>query len=230
MSALDRASSRRRDSPRVNVRNLLELERALEAMGKWMRGRGRGSRAQWRSSRPVARTAPSKNAAPLQFLRDAAELFNKSYGLRGIDSATQLPELEARRNSAVSWAVKALVEATPISGRHGCRWRRALRGPPWHPQRCRWPQSWSRGRSFRAERPGCRRFAGLGDEQAQCVAIGNGVTVAVLAGVVDIDGQTARRSIMYLPVRAECQLVPQAAMLMLDAEASSSSAIFISPR
>jgi hypothetical protein len=35
---------------------------------------------------------------------------------------------------------------------------------------------------------------------------------------------------MYLPVSAECQLVPQAAMLMLEASASSSSAIFISPR
>jgi hypothetical protein len=35
---------------------------------------------------------------------------------------------------------------------------------------------------------------------------------------------------MYLPASAECQLVPQAAMLMLEARASSSSAIFISPR
>ena len=34
---------------------------------------------------------------------------------------------------------------------------------------------------------------------------------------------------MYLPARAECQLVPQAAMLMLEAMASSSSEIFISP-
>ncbi len=35
---------------------------------------------------------------------------------------------------------------------------------------------------------------------------------------------------MYLPASAACQLVPQAAMLMLDAAASSSSLISISPR
>ncbi len=31
-------------------------------------------------------------------------------------------------------------------------------------------------------------FAGLGDEQAECVAIGDGIAIAVFAGVVDIDG------------------------------------------
>ena len=35
---------------------------------------------------------------------------------------------------------------------------------------------------------------------------------------------------MYLPARAACQLVPQAAMLMLEAPANSSSSISISPR
>ena len=43
-------------------------------------------------------------------------------------------------------------------------------------------------------------------------------------------GRRARRSIMYLPASAECQLVPQAAMLMLEAAASSSSGMSISPR
>ena len=52
------------------------------------------------------------------------------------------------------------------------------------------------GDGLRAERDhfalrgeGVGGFAGLGDEQAEGVAIGNGIAIAVFAGVVDVDGQ-----------------------------------------
>ncbi len=42
--------------------------------------------------------------------------------------------------------------------------------------------------ALRGERVG--GFAGLGDEQAEGVAVGDGIAIAVFAGVVDVDGQT----------------------------------------
>ena len=42
--------------------------------------------------------------------------------------------------------------------------------------------------ALRGER--VRSFAGLGNEQAQRVAIGNGIAIAVFAGVVDVDRKT----------------------------------------
>jgi hypothetical protein len=74
-------------------------------------------------------------------------------------------------------------------------------------------------------------FAGLGDEQAEGVGVGDGRAVAVFAGVVDFDGDAGEALDHVFAGEAACQLVPQAAMLMLVICGEfSSGSIFISLR
>ena len=95
-----------------------------------------------------------------------------SSSTRWRDSASEMvprtwPSLSASRKSAVSWAVKALVEATPISG------PALVVMVPWASREMAAPTTLQMARVLRAGGDelalggeGVGGFAGLGDEQA----------------------------------------------------------------
>ena len=92
--------------------------------------------------------------------------------------------------SAVSCAVKALVLATPISG------PALVVMVPCGGARDGGADDVADGEGFGAFADelllggdGVGGLAGLGDEEAEHAGVGNGVAVAVLAGVVDVHGQ-----------------------------------------
>ena len=96
----------------------------------------------------------------------------------------------ARTKRAVSWAVKALVEATPISG------PALVVMVPWASAGDGGSDDVADGEGLGAfgdelglGGEGVGGFAGLGDEEADGVGVGDGVAVAVLGGVVDVDGE-----------------------------------------
>ena len=96
----------------------------------------------------------------------------------------------ARRKRAVSWAVKALVEATPISG------PALVVMVPCGFAGDGGADDVADGEGFGAFADelglggeGVGGLAGLGDEEADGVGVGDGVAVAVLGGVVDVDGE-----------------------------------------
>jgi hypothetical protein len=149
----------------VDVGDLLELERAFEGDGvvdaaaeeEEVAGGGEGL------GELLALVVDGAEDL-FDLAGDAAELGRRGGGRLGRgDGAADLGEVEGEEKSAVSWAVKALVEATPISGPAlvvMVPW--ASRVTAWRRRRCRWRGSWSRGRSARAGRRWCRRFRRTG--------------------------------------------------------------------
>ena len=73
-------------------------------------------------------------------------------------------------------------------------------------------------------------FAGLGDEQAQRIAVGDGIAIAVFAGVVHIDGQAGQPLDHIFAGQAGVPTGAAGGDVDALAAASSWSVIFISPR
>ncbi len=121
---------------------------------------------------------------------DFAQLFDESDGALGIDAAAELAQLERQQEecgelrgeglgggNADFRAGVGIDGAVSLARHHGVN-------------------HVADGHSLGAEGDhlalrgeGVGGFAGLGDEQAERVAVGDGVAIAVLAGIIDIDGQ-----------------------------------------
>ena len=103
----------------VDVRDLLQLERALERDRVVdARGRGTGSPRACASERASSSICGSRGERLLHQVRARASGRASCVAARGAPSSVprSRPRCSASRASATSCAVKALVEATPISG------------------------------------------------------------------------------------------------------------------
>ena len=126
-----------------------------------------------------------------EFAGEFAELGDEVEGLaRAVMVPRTCARWRARTKRAVSWAVKALVQATPISGPAlvvMVPWALRVMAAPTTLQMARVLRAFGDELGLGGE--GVGGFAGLGDEEADGVRVGDGVAVAVLAGVVDVDGE-----------------------------------------
>ncbi len=106
----------------------------------------------------------------------------------------------ARMKSAVSCEVKALVEATPISGPGvGGDGSAGAAGDGGADDVADGEGLGSFIDELGLGGDGVCGLAGLGDEQADGVGVGDGIAVAVLAGVVDVDGEAGEALDHELP-------------------------------